>query len=485
MKGLMVPLLFFVTTGMVVGQQSPPPSSYDPGNPVARPQPDDDGNETNTQTSGPQQFGQQETVSTRDLQQWLKQVDVFEVKLDAVSLEALRQGKELTAGFSPQDSAGNQLSKDSIRAITARSEKVPSALANPIPVQGRVVLDEKTNQRIIAFPLTQTQVEGLASGQFVFRIPEQELGAYDVVALVPTFDPPAQDSAGLSPVPQDDFDSSNRWSGTNLGGVDGLDAGANGFEAPATNRSILDRQDLGNNQVTSRNLPSWDLERRQQTQSPLDQNNYAQSNPPLGNSLAGYPYGSSQRTNPVPSQPQLQRLANNSNTSPANQLLVDMKRQLDEMKAGQQAKDDRQAQTELELRRQLLALKNENDRLASQRYASNTTSGGIDASPVGYDRDVSRPRLAIGTNADLGNQSPNQNLRPSTEQTNNRLAADIGDAFKNQTPPTTRTSNDGVLFVLFLFSLAGNLYLGMLCRSLYARYGVLADELRETFSGSM
>ena len=32
MKGLMVPLLFFVTTGMVVGQQSPPPGSFDPGN---------------------------------------------------------------------------------------------------------------------------------------------------------------------------------------------------------------------------------------------------------------------------------------------------------------------------------------------------------------------------------------------------------------------------------------------------------------------
>ena len=74
--------------------------------------------------------------------------------------------------------------------------------ADPIPVQGQVITGRKSNEtQSLRFPLTEIQVEGLATGQFVFQIPEQELGSYDVVALVPTFDPntSAPDSDFQSP----------------------------------------------------------------------------------------------------------------------------------------------------------------------------------------------------------------------------------------------------------------------------------------------
>ena len=58
----------------------------------------------------------------------------------------------------------------------------------------------------------------------------------------------------------------------------------------------------------------------------------------------------------------------------------------------------------------------------------------------------------------------------------------VPEVAKKKSDEADQSTISRMTFLLLLASIGLNLYLGVLCRSLYARYNELGDELRETFS---
>ncbi len=506
MKGIMVPLLIFITTGIVVGQQS-----------------NSSNNSFNTNPNLRSEFSPNGVAGDQSL---LKPLEII---LKQTDLVAIRSGKVIEANIEARDSNSNLLNRNVISGISIFLNGNNAQILPKLQMQAR-----GTGTEILEVGLTEQDLISLRTKQLFYNFAPAERGSYKKIEiyfvennqLVPTDTSGSANFRPITPQP-DESPLVNRMAlappnRTTLppfianpapsepGEVDFMGPALptsqwalpeinNGFKSLEADSLLSSwRADQAEKQ---RQLKAAELaEDRRQKQLVLDQklaqwqaNRAKTPMAPIGNTptpntgmtaeqleLAFATLEEKERL--IASKESSLLRKHSLVTEAQKQLALDQQTYLDSIRTAKPYDVNLDRTNGSNPGQHFYPTLNDpipprNDRWATTDYKNNPLGPGSNGyQPPVDNRDIT-PRV---TNPSSGINKFAAAI-PGQTNKNNLTAANL-----NKGNDITRDDRvDGFVLFLLLCSLGLNMYLAFISRGFYVRYHELADELRETFSATL
>lgn len=480
MKGIMVPLLMLLMTGIVVGQQTDSNSfrstAYRPN--------------AQSGTQGLGSFSPQANPSD---------VKPFDLSVSDEQIQGIRNGGELVSKIDPRDKLNKLLPVGVISGITLVHEK---NLTKQLPV--KKMIGQDAGNGMIKFALDDWALKDLENSKLSFEFSTLDRGRFNQVAFY---------YGGFLPLPGPE---------SLPGDVDFV-----GPVMPARTPQVANNSGLG----------QWNPNATTPTNPAINHRGLGGNQGQVGNQPNGW---TTPQENPrqetlaeMRSRILLERLKQEQAaqageprpTDPATHLLnppsltdQQIRERLAFLERQRQIKlqEDNLAAREAELARQKQELANQRfvDSLKVNRIDDITPQFTRQTGPVpGTDYQPSGPvlerpaRFASRNADDVTGNAFASGQTPTQRQTNNitprptggvgKFVTSIPGTNKGATDANLETNRDslteqkkekrteGFIYFMLLCSLGLNVYLGLISRGFYVRYNELADELRETFTATM
>lgn len=491
MKGIMVPLLIVLMTGSVIGQQSNPSNQFG-------------GNSFPPPPSAPANNGLPATSqSVAD-----SQLAPFELEVTEKAIESIKIDEEgyLRSDIAPRDpSTGKPLPRSVVNGVALVLRGTNSLRG--VSFSSAPKTHQFEGKNILAFGLTDSDIRNLRTSRLVYDFAADERGKYD--SIIVFYVPPTTPKQPAGPTPDDVFNNvaaQPRNTPSSLPMLplpEPIAPGNPQFMGPV-HPSQINLGGLGSGLAQNSPAPSqWKP---------------SEFRPPTGAGLAGSgnPLTPAPRQNIDPKRLTDTWPGSRPTTNPPTSFEEETERrrqelaqkrqwELDQKNSALFAREQSLRQKEAEMAAQQDELNRRQQYLDSIRSTRPTGLGPDYAAPTGpiVGTDLStnpfpnRPERWASRDLDSNQMAEANSMPPSRSGSaiSPKPTGGIQDyqaslpGQPNAAGEKTNPQQDGRVhsFVLLMLigSLGLNIYLGWISRGFYVQYNELAEELRETFSGTL